>query len=203
MRTHLPNSWVAIVASCTFVSIHFSCNGISSTPANKSGSFSDKSLAFNIQKQSALHLCWAAVTSSVSKFYDQGSPYTQCDLANYALGMTDCCKDLNKCDSNWYLNRAMTYTMNLASSLQGMPSFDIIKNEITNNRLVCVRIEWRNSAGHFVVIHGFHDNGDIDVQDPWPTKNPGRIPLTELQIFYQDLGSITHYYLTKPATDSQ
>ncbi|SKC45873.1 papain-like cysteine protease family protein [Ohtaekwangia koreensis] len=157
-----------------------------------------KTLTFTIQKQAALNLCWAAVASSVSKFYDPSSTFTQCKLANQAFKRDDCCTDLTKCDAPFSLDEPLKYTGNFVSMHGGAPSFDLIKQQITNGRLVCVRIEWRSGDGHFVVIHGFHDNGTIDVQDPWPERNPGTITLLELELFYKDLGAITDYYLTKP-----
>ncbi len=179
--------------------INVACNQNQASKKLKSSNVSpNSSLLFVIQKQAALNLCWAAVASSVSKFYDKNSSYTQCKLANYAFNTTDCCNNLNSCDRPWFLDKALSYTGNLKEMKSGTPSFDLIKNEITNGRLICVRIEWRSRAGHFAVIHGYHDNGDIDVQDPWPDKNPGTIPLVELEMFYKDLGAITHYYLTKP-----
>ena len=49
------------------------------------------SLAFVIEPQLQTNWCWAAVSKSVSWFYDQSSPWTQCRVANAALPRTDCC----------------------------------------------------------------------------------------------------------------
>jgi hypothetical protein len=163
-----------------------------------SPSLAGKTLNFEMQKQPELNLCWAAVASSISKFYDTRSSYTVCDLANRALSRSTCCTDIRPCDMPWSLESALTITGNLRSTNSGMPSLDVIKNQITNNYVIALRVYWRsNDQGHFIVIHGFHDDGTVDVKDPWPTSNPGRVSLAELELFYQNYGQITHHYLTK------
>jgi len=46
---------------------------------------------FIMQPQCHSYWCWAAVTSSVSGFYDETSAFTQCRTANIELERQDCC----------------------------------------------------------------------------------------------------------------
>jgi hypothetical protein len=157
-------------------------------------------LGFDMQIQPRFNLCWAAVASSISKFYNQKLGYEQCDIASHVLGTDGCCADMDKCNKQAALDDALTYTKNLKGSVQkGMPSFDIIKNEITNGYVIALRVQWRNKGGHFIVIYGFHDGDKVDVKDPWPDYPAPANPLSliELEEFYQNNGKITHYYLTK------
>lgn len=157
-----------------------------------------KTLNFVIQKQSAKNLCWAACGASISKFYDPNSQYQQCVIANKVLNQTKCCIDITKCDKTAKLSEALQVTGNYKDRYSGIPTFDVIKNQIVNGHVIALRINWNdNNQGHFIVIHGFHDDGKIDVQDPWPESNPGTLSLTELALFYDGVGSITDYYLTK------
>jgi hypothetical protein len=156
-------------------------------------------LNFRIQKQSALNLCWAAVTSSISKFYDNSSVYDQCILANNAFKRTDCCTDLSKCDMGWYIQLALTMTNNLRSTQAGVPDIDVIRQEIGNNRIIALTISWSGGGFHDIAIYGVHDDDTVDVADPWPSKDPGTVSLTELALFYKDMGQITSYYLTDPS----
>ena len=159
-------------------------------------------LPFTIQKQPELNLCWAACGSSIYNYYDPGPLYTICDIANAQLGRTDCCTDLTICDKQGYLDQALTYTHNYRGAIAGIPDFGVIQQEIGNGLLIALRVLWHtNNQGHFIVIHGCHDDETIDVQDPWPTRTPGTIALTQLAYFYNDLGEITHTFFTKRATD--
>src|SRR5258706_6241077 len=48
-------------------------------------------LSFSQQTQQQNLWCWAAVTVSVSLFYNAGSGWSQCSLVNAELGRSDCC----------------------------------------------------------------------------------------------------------------
>src|SRR5918911_1240122 len=48
-------------------------------------------LPFNMQPQQQTNWCWAATSTSVDHYYDPGSGWTQCGVADGELGRTDCC----------------------------------------------------------------------------------------------------------------
>src|ERR1700719_1931391 len=49
-------------------------------------------LDFCIQHQRHSNWCWAAVATSVALFYQPAGKWTQCVVANSALGRKDCCR---------------------------------------------------------------------------------------------------------------
>src|SRR5688572_7905789 len=48
-------------------------------------------LPFQVEPQMQTQWCWAAVASSISKFYDSASAWTQCSVANAQLAKNVCC----------------------------------------------------------------------------------------------------------------
>jgi hypothetical protein len=164
----------------------------------------NKTLIFQMQKQPELNLCWAAVTASVSHFYKPTVSYSICQVAGMVVGNNKCCNDIKLCDMQKGLKEALTATNNFVEMKTGMPSLAVIRQEIGNDRVICLRIAWRGTncgnqlCGHFIVIYGVGSDNKIDVADPWPTFNPGHLSIVDLAAFYRNTGQVTHYYTTKP-----
>ncbi len=162
-------------------------------------------LPFAMQHQLQREWCWAAVAASVSRFYDVGSPWTQCRLANEELGQTTCCADgsTRDCNKPWLLENALGRTRNMNGfPVAGSATMGSIATEIDGRRPVGVRIGWVNAAGqevggHFVVIDGYADLDLLDIQDPW--YGPSTVSLEGLLFHYKGNGRWTHtYYTRKP-----
>ncbi|HUC82967.1 MAG TPA: papain-like cysteine protease family protein [Flavisolibacter sp.] len=161
-----------------------------------------KTLAFNIQAQDGDYWCWAAVSASVSHFYNSRSTWNQCKVAGTALRRNDCCPNPRKgqCDKIYYLDEALKITGNLASPIIEDPlSFDNLKAQINAKKVVGARIRWQGGQGHFVVLHGYQiENADnfVFVADPLYGKK--MYPLRTLLSNYQMVGGEwSHSYLTK------
>jgi hypothetical protein len=161
-------------------------------------------LAFVIQPQgSQTEWCWSACAVSVNRFYSPASTWTQCLLANSALGQTSCCQNPGsaQCNQPWYLDRALQIVGNFASYSNGKAVLPTVEGEINSNRPVGMRIGWNGGGGHFIIIYGYYDCGsgntqDINVGDPFygsSVQPYGNFPAT-----YQGGGTWTGTYLTHP-----
>jgi hypothetical protein len=72
-------------------------------------------IAYVQQGQLQSQWCWAAVSVSISRHYDAGTQWTQCNLVQQELNQTTCCQDgsTEQCNQPWYLQRALRRTANL------------------------------------------------------------------------------------------
>ena len=157
-------------------------------------------LSFTMQHQQQTQWCWAAVSTSVSVYYDASSTWTQCTVVNAELGQTTCCSSGSSaaCNQPWYLDLALMRTGNLTVVSNGTTAFASIRTEIDAGRPLGVRIGWSGGGGHFVVIEGYKpDPGSerVAVEDPW--YGASDLALTAFTSSYQGTGSWTHSYTTQ------
>ena len=158
-------------------------------------------LAFSMQHQEQTNWCWSAVSTSVSHFYNPGSGWTQCGLANAELGQTTCCANgaSPQCNVDGYLDRALGRTGNLQSWAGGAIALGRVEQEVNAGRVVGVRIGWAGGGGHFVALAGYADAGSgagfVSVEDPW--YGPSRVSYDSVRTAYQGSGSWTHTYYTR------
>ena len=121
-----------------------------------------------MEPQKASNWCWAAVSKSVSMFYNAGSTWTQCLVAKQTLGMANCC------DAN--IPTACNVAHNLTDPLTVVGNFNLtttsetmahVQSEINDGHPMGVRVEWANHSGHFVIIDGYDTESDsFSVRDP-------------------------------------
>lgn len=156
-------------------------------------------LAFTMQPQQQTQWCWAAVSTSVSLFYDPSSTWTQCTVANAELGQTTCCQNGSSaaCNVPWFLDRALQRTGNLNAFSSGVTSFADVRTETNAGRPLGVRIGWSGGGGHFVVIEGYKPGlgpQRVAIDDPW--WGASDLTYAAFQSSYQGTGSWTHSYTT-------
>jgi hypothetical protein len=164
----------------------------------------NQELTFDIQRQQGDNWCWAAVTASVSYFYDNGTAWTQCTIACTRLNKNDCCppRNGNPCDVQNRLDLALQITGNFIDPLLDYPlRFADVQQQIDSRKVVGARIQWANGFGHFVALHGYNDTTAINylyVADPIFGKNIVNFD-TFIRNYQQSGSSWTHSYLTKSA----
>jgi hypothetical protein len=155
-------------------------------------------LAMQSQQQS--QWCWAAVATSVSLFYSPGSGWTQCSVVNAELGQTTCCQCgcTPACNQPWYLDLALTRTVNLASWAAGTVAYPVIRSQIAARRPLGARIGWSGGGGHFLVLDGYNSAGGqyLSIRDPFYGSSV--YTYASFQSGYQTTGSWTHSYYTQP-----
>jgi Papain-like cysteine protease AvrRpt2 len=119
-------------------------------------------LVFSIEHQQQDQWCWAAVAISVCHHYNDQRWQQQCDLVNKIFapirGSDDCCQDgtSDNCNIPWSLSDALNTTGHLVQPVQGVVSFEDLRQEIeVRQRPVAIRITFSDLiAHHFVVIAG-------------------------------------------------
>jgi len=162
------------------------------------------SLGFVIEPQFQTNWCWAAVSKSVSEFYDHASPWTQCSIANAALPRTDCCGQGAgaACNVPWYLQTALGVTDNLRQMLSHALDEAAIRTEIAASAPIGVRVGWFGGGGHFMVVDGCLTASDgtvyIDICDPIYLNT--RFALDAFAASYQGGGTWIHTYLTQASS---
>lgn len=162
-------------------------------------------LVFPLQRQEQANWCWAAVTASVSAFYTPSSSWTQCGVADAALGRNDCCttgrSDPAKCNRPFYLETALDTAGHLARVVPRDLTIAEVQAEMTRGRPVCARIEWPDRSGHFLAVVGclVGPSGDtyLDIADPIYLGS--RILFHDFATSYQTGASWTHSYVTTGA----
>ena len=160
---------------------------------------SSKSLAFTMQHQKQTNWCWAAVSTSVSLFYNANSGWTQCSVANSSLGQSTCCSSPSSsfCNKPWYLNEALTTTSNLNSYTSGAQVMSTIQAQINAGKPIGCRIQWRPSGGHFVLINGYNVQAStVDIRDPWYGNSNG-LSLNTFTNNYKGSGYWNYTYYTQ------
>jgi hypothetical protein len=157
-------------------------------------------LGFNMTSQHPqLNWCWAATARSVSHYYNNGSHWTKCLVAQTAFPHLICpCTNPLPCDQVWYLERALAITSNYVS-YRGPMSFAAIEAELLNGRVLGARTAWNLGGAHFVVIHGCYQSAGVNylkVDDP----DIGKSDVEEAVFLtkYKGSGTWTHAYFTKP-----
>jgi hypothetical protein len=155
---------------------------------------------FTMQAQTQSNWCWAATATSTSIFYLSTSTWTQCTVANSALGRSDCCVTPGPCNVTWYLESALAVTGNY-NSMTSAPSTGAVGSELQAGRPVGARVSWAGGGAHAIVISGYSyvmQAYRFVIEDP--VYGRSQIFVWEIQDgYYQGSGTWTHLYFTKAA----
>lgn len=138
-----------------------------------------RKLEFVMEPQKRRFWCWAAVSTSVARFYEDEKKWTQCLIASIARKQEDCCSDTvsEDCDERHSLKDALCIVEHLRDDQSGtVPLTDenggpSLKSELDAGCPVGSYIETK--VGHFVVLYGYNlSDGQqmIDVADPSPDR---------------------------------
>jgi hypothetical protein len=153
-------------------------------------------LTFSIEHQDHDQWCWAAVTISVCRFYNDQRSQDQCNLVNQILapilGGNDCCQDdaSDNCNMPFSLNDALSTTGHLVQRVQGVVSFADLSREIdVRQRPVPIRIVFSDFiTRHFIVVVGCMQTPDgkqsVKVADP--SQSTGNITSIEYAALLND-----------------
>lgn len=162
-----------------------------------SGGSAQIELPFVMQLQELSNWCWAAVTSSVSQYFDPNSGWTQCAVASECL-TEPCCFSTGACNQPWTLDHPLTVTSNLNGAVfVGAAPKVVIASEINAGRPVCCHIDWGDGRGHFVALTGYNSGvDDVEVQDP--LVGAALLPYKTFVSNYQEIGTWGFSYFTKP-----
>jgi len=164
-------------------------------------------LNFSIESQKQTNWCWAAVSKSVALYYSKTPHWTQCEVATKALkleiGNIPCCASPTnqKCNIPWYLGRALDVVGAFKKRVDKAESLSTVKNEISNDNPLCVRVGWRTGGGHFLAILGWKETTNVsylEIDDPIHGRQT--IKETKFRNNYRGSGTWTHSYFVKSPT---
>jgi hypothetical protein len=129
---------------------------------------------FTMQCQCHSNWCWAAVAASVSAYYDPGSDFTQCKLANIELHRNDCCDvPCHTDDAEFNVLNTLASPLNRVGCLLEMRQNQRatpaeVQQETEAARPLCVRVVWRGGGGHFLAIVGYvRESRRLVIKDPF------------------------------------
>jgi Papain-like cysteine protease AvrRpt2 len=174
-----------------------------STPLGGRRSLPSQQLPFTMERQIQTNWCWAATSSSVSAYFDNGSSWSQCNVADATLSRRDCCGDgaNGACNVPYYLDDALTSTGNFDRFSNGTEPFGVVTNEIGSGRPLCIRVGWRNGGGHFLCIIGCGQaaSGAQYFHLADPIYGTSQVPTSTLDGSYQSSGTWSHTYFVRSA----
>jgi hypothetical protein len=159
--------------------------------------------ALVMQPQSANNLCWAAVAASTARYYDAGTIWTQCALAEAEFNQRTCCQNVfsASCNKAHYLGLALTRAQVLQPPVRGQVYSNRLQDEIDAYQPVGWRIEWNGGGAHFAAIYCWMDDSGtlwLGIADP-DGPELSTISMDELTHgVYGDGGTWTNTYLTQP-----
>jgi hypothetical protein len=170
-------------------------------PSGGAASASDFIPNFTMQDQEAEQWCWAAVSSSTSRFYNPASPWTQCKIVDKRRGRTDCCvnKGSESCNIPDRLDLGLDITGNSAGNNSGSLTLIDLRPAIKNRRPM--HVHFRDGTGHFVAITGYSttSNGQTRYRVQDPANGTSDVLFEDLRDgLYDGHGSMDWFYFTKP-----
>ncbi|MEN2746754.1 papain-like cysteine protease family protein [Sphingomonas sp. T9W2] len=106
--------------------------------------------------------CWAAVTSSISRYYPAPPGKSQCEVARMEVGAqlhVDCCVSPGACDVTWYLDLPLQHVGHFHARAGSWVQPAAVAAELQAHNPLPVRVEWRSGGSHFLAIYGMQDLG--------------------------------------------
>lgn len=157
---------------------------------------------YTLYDQGSTLWCWAAMGESIAGYYNPGSQWTQCRLANRlrrpGQPPTDCCAGGgSQCNEMRTMDDVFDAIGHLRDPRVGPIEFEDICEEVERGRPICVRVT-PGGNGHFVAITGVERVGGVDmilVNDP--RRQDGMVPYARFCVYYLGSSSWTHTYLTR------
>lgn len=130
-------------------------------------------LNYKTQIQLLDHWCWAAVASSISRFYSASSQWSQSALAGALIkpicsSITPENKDLPPagCDQINDLKQVLGYTKNFAWVIEGKLTLGQLQGQLYAGWPICCEINWPGfDTSHYITIYGY-SGSTIMVGDP-------------------------------------
>jgi Papain-like cysteine protease AvrRpt2 len=160
-----------------------------------------KTLPFVIEQQQETEWCWAAVSKSISDYFNPSAAWTQCSIVNAELGRSDCCSNgaSSSCNRPGFLDSALQRVGNFSRKSDSPSSDSTVRNEIDTDEPLGARIQWTNGGGHFVAIYGYDDPDVarllVAIGDPW--YGDSLVAIDEFTNNYLGMGSWSHSYFTQ------
>jgi Bacterial tandem repeat domain 1/Papain-like cysteine protease AvrRpt2 len=131
----------------------------------------DVNLRFRIQRQQQSQWCWAAVSSSIRRYYQPASTLSQVDLVNQRRGRNDCHlpgpgADGDRCNKPDNTSAVIDSLGHLEQMQNNSVSYANLRSQLAIGRPVFIRIEWDGGGRHATVAAGVEDGEFVIMCDP-------------------------------------
>jgi hypothetical protein len=162
-----------------------------------------KNLPFAMETQKREEWCWAAVSVSVARFYDNATEWRQCSLVSEELGVATCCENVapQECNQPWYLENGLDRVGHFSQKIDASVSFADLMQEIDQERPVGCWVRWPDGTGHFVVVNGYAQDFSVaptaeyvSIRDP--RYGNADYPYLKFLTAYRKVGTWSLSYLT-------
>ncbi len=111
------------------------------------------------------------------------------------LMVQNCCDNPTSFNRRFNLSNTLKELNHLQEDDPGKPDFGRVVTEINASQPLAVKIRWDGGANHFVVVHGFTDDGKVHIADP---MNPGDAMIVTFDNFvYKDIGHWDESFFTQ------
>lgn len=152
----------------------------------------DVNLRFRIQRQQQSQWCWAAVSSSIRRYYQPASTLSQVDLVNQRRGRTDCGQagpgaDGARCNIPDNTSAVIDGLGHLAQMQNNSVPYANLRSELAAGRPIFIRIEWDGGGRHATVAAGVEDGEFVIICDPGPASAADATQGTTAVVAYDDL----------------
>jgi hypothetical protein len=120
--------------------------------------------------------CWDASSLMVIKYFRPLSPLKQCDLANQATNVNNCCNNPfpTICvHTGWQMLSNNGFVFSDSSSAL---SWDDLRKQIDSGRPVLYAWGWNGGGGHMMVATGYYNllnQNFVEINNPWPPASSG------------------------------
>jgi hypothetical protein len=157
-------------------------------------------LAFVMQHQQQTNWCWAATATSVAHYYDAGSTWAQCQVANSQTRRTDCCAGgaSTACNTAQVLDGPLTIVGHFDHMTFAAETYGSVRGQIDVGRPLCLRVAWSGGGAHFLAAIGYNEEAGQIVHVDDPIYGPSDVVYSTLTTSYQGTGTWTHSYFTSP-----
>ncbi|HKF49967.1 MAG TPA: papain-like cysteine protease family protein [Terracidiphilus sp.] len=151
-----------------------------------------------LEKQHRRNWCWAAIASALGRYYGT-SGASQDEIASRALASDSSRGDeraeVDEANVEFRLDRALQAAGCFSHWSAGKPVFERIRFEINMGRPLGARIEWHHGGAHYVVIHGYRDEGELVLVGD-SQHGPGEYALSRFPSLYREGGAWTETFWT-------
>jgi len=136
----------------------------------------DALLNVAVESQEQSQWCWAACCQMVLEYY--GFTRTQCEMADYAFGQSNCCTwgGSAACNQpNWLFDHTrdcqdvlIKWGSVFSVGHEEHFSWPLVTSEIDARRPFIIGWHWDGGGGHALVGRGYTDSNWVDYNDPGP-----------------------------------
>lgn len=155
-----------------------------------------------VDRQLQSNWCWAAVTASLARFYQEDHFADQVKLVSGILKKEYCCSGngCSTCNRPWYVGEALDHVDVLQNAMPYPVSKKELMEELICNRPVVIVVKWHHAAtGHILVVSGFNRSHQFLT---WDSRGPDMrlVSFEDLCAGYEGRSEWVNTFFTRPSS---